>query len=126
MKCYIFPHQGDLCRPGGMLGPLHHGPPLREVRSRTGEVQPPDHYVAEPRLLQQQGHLIKDRGGEIGDGVLSGDRAEKSDLLQNLLRYLPVAPAEDHIGLDAQAKKLLAGVLGGLALQLSCPWYGDN
>ena len=45
--------------------------------------------------------------------------AEEGDLLQNFLGNGFVAPAEDHVGLNAQAQQLLGRVLSRFGLQFS-------
>ena len=46
----------------------------------AGEVEPLDYHVAETRLLQQQGYLVENRGGQVGDGVLRWDGAEEGPI----------------------------------------------
>ena len=121
---HILAHQGDGDAAVDVLGPVDHGAPLGQVRGVAVQPQPLHHHVGQPLPLQHQGHLVEDGGGEVGDGVLHWDVAEQGDLLQDLPGDGGIAAAQDHVGLDAQAQKLLGRMLGGLALQL--PRAGDG
>ena len=124
VKSHILAHQGDGDGAGCGLGPVDHGGPLREIRHVADQAQTPHHHVRKACPFQHQGHFIEDGGRKVGDGVFRRDVAEQRDLVQHIPGDLPVAAAEDHIRLDAQAQKLLGGVLGGLALEL--PGAGDR
>ena len=58
--------------------------------------------------------------------MVHGDVAEEGDLLQDIPGHRRVGAAEDHVRLDADAQKLLGGVLGGLALELPGAGDGDD
>ena len=123
---HILAHQGNGHRPLRGLGPVDHSGPFRQIRHMADEAQPPHHHIRQALPLQHQGHLIEDGSGQIGNGILRGNVAEKGDFVQHLPGHLPVAAAEDHIRLDAKAQKLLGRVLGGLAFQLPGAGDGDN
>ena len=123
---HVLAHQGDRHPPGGVLGPVDHSGPLGEVRRMAGQPQAADHHVRQALPLQHQGHLVEELRRQVGDGVLHGDIAEEGNFLQDITGHRAVAPAQDHVRLDAQAQKLLDGVLGGLALQLPGAGDGDD
>ena len=121
---HVLAHQGDGHAPLGVLGLVHHGGPLGEVRRVADQPQPPHHHIRQPLPLQHEGHLVQQLRRQVGDGVVHGDIAEQGNLIQNVPGDGGIAAAHDHIGLNAQAEQLLGGVLGGLGLQL--PGAGDG
>ena len=62
---------------------------------------------------EREPHKVKERR-KILDNVLGSDIAEESDLLAHLLGNFLFAAAYDDIGLNADGKQLLGGVLCGL------------
>ena len=123
---HIFPHQGDLQPARRAFGSLHHGTPLLQVGLTDGKSQYLAHRFCQPGLLQHQRHFVEDGGGLVGDDPLRRHIAEQGDLVPHLLGHRPVAAAEDHIRLDAQAQQLLYRMLGGLALGLPGAGNGDD
>ena len=119
MKPHVLTHQGNGNAAPRVLGPVNHGGPLREIRGMADKAQTPDHHISQPGPFQHQGHIVEDIGREIGNGALTGNIAEEGDLLQNFLGNGFVAPAEDHVGLNAQAQQLLGRVLSRFGLQFS-------
>ena len=115
----VFAHQGDGHMLTCALLPLDHGAPLPQVRLVGDEPQLAAHHLVQSLLGQQQRHLIE----SLGRGVLDDARrlhiAKEGDLRADVLRQRRVAPAHQHIRLDAQGQQLFHRVLGGLALELA-------
>ena len=126
MEGHILAYQGDLHTALGVLGPVDHGGPLGQVGHVADQPQTAHHHVGQPLPFQHQGHLVEHLGGQVGDGVVHRDVAEQGDLLQNVLGDGVVAAAHDHVGLDTDGQQLLAGVLGGLTLQLAGAGNGHD
>ena len=56
---HVLAHQGDGHAPLGVLGLVHHGGPLGQVRRVADQPQPPHHHVRQPLPLQHQGCLVE-------------------------------------------------------------------
>ena len=104
---HVLAHQGDAHRARRVSGPLHHSPPLGQVGGGVGQAQPAAHRPGQPFLLQHEGHLIEDRGGQVGNHILRSDIAEEGDLLLQVTGHRAVAPGQNYVGLDAQPQQLL-------------------
>ena len=81
MKSHILAHQRNGHRAANVFRPVNHGRPLGQVGSVADEPQPPHHRIGQALPLQHQRHLIQNRGGEIGDGVVHWDVAEQGNLI---------------------------------------------
>jgi hypothetical protein len=87
--------------------------PARQVRRAGERVQPLDDALVEAVLVEHERHLV-DRAdvGRADDAVLV-DVAEERDLRLDLLVERLRRAAEQDVGLDAEARELLHGVLRG-------------
>ena len=114
----VFTHQRDLNGVFAGLGPLHHGRPLGQIRLGYVKVQPAADHFSQSLVLQHQRNLIEDGCVEVGNHRVGLDVAEQGNLIADVLGNGLIGPADNHIGLNANGQKFLAGVLGRLTLEL--------
>ena len=119
MKLGIFADDGDGNLALRVADALDHRGPLRHVR--RGDIQPQltADDAGEVGLLQHQRRGVKAVDGAVFDHAVGLYVAEQRNLLENAgIRNRLVAAQDDDVRRDAEALKLLDGVLGRLALVL--------
>ena len=103
--------------------PVDHAAPVVEIPGNAPQAEGFDHQAAEPLLLQDERDLVDAIDGREGDDALPGHVAVDGDLVLDVVLHGVVAPADDGVGLDADAAQLPDAVLGGLGLELArCPY----
>ena len=120
-KLDVLADEGDLQAGLGRLDPLDQRPPRREVglgfRVAKGELAHDE--PAQAGLLELERDLV-DRGRGFGrNHGIGGDVREQGDLVPDLVRNGVIRAQDDDVRLDADAAKLLHGVLRGLGLELA-------
>ena len=127
MKLDIFADECDRAFAGGLDIAFYHRTPCGEVGLALLKVQHVEHYPAKPPLLQHEGNLVEGTGVEIFDNIFFGNIAEQAYLGADTPVDGVVAAADDDVGLNADALKLLDRMLGGLGLKLSrCGQIGNK
>ena len=84
MQTGVFADQTDLDMSGtGLVDPVYHFLPLRQVRFRDGKPQFPADNPGETGFLQHQRCLIKIGQGDVFDDTIGLDIAEEGDLAED-------------------------------------------
>ena len=108
------------------MDPVYHSLPVGHIRHAAAQSQLAAHHAAQPRLLQQRRCFVQRGRRDVGDDAVLLHVAEQGDLPPHVLGDGPIGAAHQHVRLDAHAEKLLDGVLGRLALQLSAARDGHD
>jgi hypothetical protein len=74
-------------------------------------------------LVKNQGYLVDGVDVLCRDDLIHIHTAKQGYLLLDILRQKTVGPAQENIGLDANAPKLFYAVLGGLCFHLASRLY---
>ena len=120
LKLGVFPHDRDVHLALGVLQPVHHVLPFREIRTRGGaDGKGVQNGAVQPRAMIGQRRLV-DGLQVIGrDHGVRADVAEQRDLGTFLFRDGVFGPADQHIGGQTDGLQFLDAVLGGLGLQFA-------
>ena len=102
---------------------IHDVVPARQVGARRIDTEHVEHGVVETLFMIAQRNIVDRARVERRDHRRDGDVAEQRDLLAVALRQGPVAAAQQHVGLDAEAGQFAHRMLRRFGLQL--PRRGD-
>ncbi len=97
---------------------VHQPPPFHQVGSRDSQPQALGDKGADPCILEHQRHFVDAVGRVHGHDGARFHIGEEGDLFARAVAHRLVRPADDHVGLDADAAQLGDAVLGRLGLQL--------
>ena len=92
--------------------------PLSQIARRGLQVQLAGHNIGKPCGFQHQRALVKARHRQVFNHAVGAHIAEHADLALDVIADRAVGTQHNHIGGNAHALQLLAGVLGRLGLVL--------
>ena len=119
LDLHIFSDHGDAHFAFGILHPLHHLLPARQI-GRRRILQPEDFQQLgiQAHLVISDGHAIDGVQIQRRDHPVGGQVAEQTDLAALLIRDGMGSAAEQNVRLNADGAQFLDAVLGGLGLEL--------
>ena len=115
----VLADEGDADLLVGVVHATQQVVPLGPVDVAERQVQPSYDVGVEALGVQHLGDVVDRRGVDRGHDGLGVDVAHQRDLALDAVGDLPVGPAHDGVGLDADRAERGHRVLGGLGLQLA-------